>query len=360
MGIFRRKDSPYWWYKVQLGGKRWTGSTNTSDRRLAQRIHLEKHHQFVEEHHIPSLRGKKTRLFQMCDLYMDKHAKVNKRSWRYDAYIVGKLKEYFGDVPLLQVRPETIESYKGRRLGYVQEARINRELAVLKTIFSKAVLWGYAARNPVKEVRLFKEERIPIKILSQEERDRLFKASPGFLRPILLLALKTGMRQGEIIHLKWDDVDLKNETINVRQTKSKKLRQVPIHPQLNEMLERLPKSSAYVFPDASGGKMSRTGKLRDAFERLKKEAGLPDLTFHALRHNFASELVGKGVDLRTVQEYLGHSSLAMLERYAHVTKGIWRSSIHLLGSESLSGDATLALRGPSQKSQPVVLYKESA
>lgn len=65
----------------------------------------------------------------------------------------------------------------------------------------------------------------------------------------------------------------------------------------------------------------------------RSKAGLPDLTFHALRHNFASELVAKGADLRTVQEYLGHSSLLLLQRYVHVSKGIWRSTIQLLGRD---------------------------
>ena len=71
---------------------------------------------------------------------------------------------------------------------------------------------------------------------------------------------------------------------------------------------------------------------------------MPELTFHALRHNFASELISKGADIRTVQEYMGHSSLRMLQRYAHVNKGIWRSTIQLLGNDSMQNGTTLTLR----------------
>lgn len=344
MAIFRRKDSPYWWYRVQLKGAVKTGSTNTSDKRLALRIYLEKHHQFTEEYHLPSHRGQNTTFFWMCNQYLEKHAKVNKRSWEDDAVILKKLKGYFGDVPLVNIQPQAIEGYKASRMGFVKEATINRELAVLKTIFTKAVLWGYAHRNPVREVRLFKEEQKPIRILTSQERRRLIAAGPGFLKPILLMALKTGMRLGEIINLRWKDVDLAHETISVTHTKSKKMREVPVHPELKAILESLPRVSEHVFCGSSGRKLGINGKLRKAFDALKVEIGIPELTFHALRHNFASELISKGADVRTVQEYMGHSSLRMLQRYAHVNKGIWRSTIQLLGRDAAPDSTTLTLR----------------
>lgn len=83
-------------------------------------------------------------------------------------------------------------------------------------------------------------------------------------------------------------------------------------------------------------------KVRDAFDQLKVELKMPELTFHMLRHNFATELIAKGADMRTVQEYLGHSSLKMLERYAHVNKGTWRSTIQLLGRDASSSAAKAA------------------
>src|ERR1035437_3863726 len=98
MGIFRRGDSPYYWYRIQLGGKVLTGSTNTDDKKLAHRIFLEKNHQVAEGHHLPGQRGKNTAFFWMCEQYLEKHAKVNKKSWPEDVIVIRKLKPYFGDV----------------------------------------------------------------------------------------------------------------------------------------------------------------------------------------------------------------------------------------------------------------------
>lgn len=353
MGIFRRQDSPYWWYRIQLDGRVVTGSTNTADKKLANRIHLEKHHQFTAEHHLPNQRGKSTAFFWMCDQYLEKHAKVNKKSWKQDFIIIKKLKAHFGDVALMNIQPEGLEGFKAHRKNFVKDATINRELAVLKTIFTKAIKWGYASRNPVKEVSLFKEERTPIRILTVEERAQLLSESHELLRPILLMALKTGMRQGEILNLQWKNVDLESETISITQTKAMKLRQIPIHPELKEFLAKLPRPTPFVFANKYGTKYHPYGMIREWFVKLRVKLGMPDLTFHMLRHNFASELIAKGADVRTVQEYMGHSSLRMLQRYAHVNKGIWRSTIQLLGRDSTTANTTQALRSHSE---PVAGY----
>jgi len=344
MAIFKRGDSPYWWYRIQLDGRMVTGSTNTPDKKLAQRIFLEKHHQFTEEHHLPNQRGKNTSFFWMCDQYLEKHAKVNKKSWQGDQFNIDKLKKHFGDVPLTAIQPQNVEEYKAQRLGFVKQATVNRELALLKVIFSKAALWGYAHRNPVKEVSLFKEERTPIRILTPEERRKLLVACPEFMKPIVTAALKTGMRQGEILALQWNEVDLAHDIISVRNTKAKQLRQIPIHPELKTILEALPHKSAYVFCSPAGERLPRNGMVRDAFRKVRAQLGIEDLTFHMLRHNFATELIAKGADTRTVQAYMGHSSLKMLERYAHLNKGIWRSTIQLLGADKASDNTTQALR----------------
>ena len=344
MGIFRRADSPFWWYRVQLDGRVATGSTNTADKKLADRIYLEKRHQFAAEHHLPGQRGRNTSFFWMCEQYMEKHAKVNKKSWQGDQFNIEKLKKHFGDVPLAAIQPQNVEEYKAERLAFVKQATVNRELALIKVLFSKAVRWGYAHRNPVKEVSLFKEERTPIRILTQEERRKLLDASPEFMRPVVTAALKTGMRQGEILNLQWKEVDLAHDIISVRDTKAKKLRQIPIHPELKTILEALSRKSAYVFCSPDGNRLPRNGMVRDAFRKVRAQLGIADLTFHMLRHNFASELVAKGADIRTVQEYMGHSSLRMLQRYAHINNGIWRSTIQLLSADKAPANTTQALR----------------
>jgi integrase len=354
MGLFKRGDSPYWWYYIEIDGRKISGTTNTTAKRLAEKIYLEKRHQCVEEKAFPSQQGKRLGFDKMCDLYMEKHSKVNKRSWRSDEIIVKKLTRHFSSAPLNSITPQKIEEYKATRRGSVKEATINRELAVLKTIFSKAVLWGYTAMNPVKLVRLYREELKPVRILTADEKRKLFEASPEFLRPVILFALKTGMRRGEILGLKWNDVDLANSNIHVRHTKSGKMRVLPMHPEISELLTTMieRRKGEHIFSEADGSRFKHFGMVRTSFVIAVKNSGLGDLTFHDLRHNFATELIQRGADLRTVQEYLGHSSLVMVQRYTHVTEGIRRSTIQLLGREnlqtSLQNSPTLPLRSESE------------
>jgi integrase len=350
MGLFKRGDSPYWWYRVQFEGKVWTGSTDTPDKKLAERIHLEKRRQIVECRNFPSQSGKYILLGEMCGHYMEKHAKVNKRSWKHDQEHTKRFLAFFGDRPLNQVTPQRIEEYKAGRKGFVKDATINRELACLKTIFSKAVLWGYAGDNPVKKVKLFREELKPVKVLSAEERRRLLAESPEFMRPIIVAALKTGMRKGEIRNLKWLDVDMATQNIHVRRTKSGRMRVLPIHPELHEVMQGLylVRKSEFVFVGEHGQKLEEGSQLRTSFEAAARKAELGNFTFHDLRHNFASELVMKGPDLPTVQEYLGHSSLTMVQRYSHLSESIRRSTIQLLGRDLSSKSTHNAKRSSAE------------
>ena len=335
VGLFRRGDSPNWWYRIQFESKVWTASTETADKKLAERIYLEKRRQVVECRNFPTQSGKYIKLNEMAQHFMEKHAKVNKRSWKGDEAHIALFLAFFGDRPLNQVTPQRVEEYKASRKSHVKDATINRELACLKSIFSKAVLWGYAGENPVKKVKLFREELKPVKVLTPEERRRLLECSPAWLRPVIVAALKTGMRKGEIRNLKWADVDMANSNIHVRRTKSGKMRVIPIHPELFEVVEELRrhKVGEYVFVGERGQKLEEGSQLRSSFEAAVRKAELGAFTFHDLRHNFASELVMKGADLRTVQEYLGHSTLMMVQRYSHLSESIRRSTIQILGRD---------------------------
>lgn len=152
---------------------------------------------------------------------------------------------------------------------------------------------------------------------------------------------RKGMRQGEILNLKWDDVDLQNGMIYIKNSKSGKLREIPIHPELLDYLGSANRVGPYVFADENGMPYSRYGKLRHEFENALKRAGIRNFRFHDLRHTFASELAMRGVDLRTIQDYLGHSTLRMTERYAHLLPNHKKFSIQLLSRENCYNSATV-------------------
>lgn len=147
--------------------------------------------------------------------------------------------------------------------------------------------------NPVRRVKFFSEkDRSRTRYLNQNEKERLLAVCPQYLRRIVLVALKTGMRQGEILNLKWSDIDSNSNRITLSKTKSGKIRHIPIHPDVLKAFRSLPKVNDYVFyNERRGTRYSKYGKLRFDFEDAVKEAGLRNFVFHDLRHCFASHAI---------------------------------------------------------------------
>jgi integrase len=146
-------------------------------------------------------------------------------------------------------------------------------------------------------------------------------AFADYLQPIVLLSLNTGLRRGEILQLKWADVDLRQRELIVRgdNAKSGKTRHIPLN---NEALTTLQqwrsdsRSTGWVFAGNNGKCMQA---VKSSWNRALRRAGIDDFRWHDLRHNFASRLVMSGVDLNTVRELLGHADLTMTLRYAHLS-----------------------------------------
>lgn len=196
-------------------------------------------------------------------------------------------------------------------------SNINRELTVLKRMFNLAIEWGLTSSNPVKRVKFFKVNNEPMRVLSEEELSKLYEAASPHLKPILLCAVSTGLRRSELLNLLWSDVDLKNDTITVRDSKNYDFRIISINPALKEELIRIKEncSSEYLF----GFNGHSVKEIKRSFETALRKSGIPVCRFHDLRHTFATTLVMKGVDLVTLQELLGHKSILMTKRYFRPT-----------------------------------------
>ncbi len=152
-----------------------------------------------------------------------------------------------------------------------------------------------------------------------DEENRLLNESIGYLRPIIFTALNTGMRRGEILGLKWSDIDLNTNMIIVNQTnsKSKKERKIPINSVLRNLLIELKLKSdenLYVFTDDVGNPIK---SIRSAFGSAIKKAGVSDLKFHDLRHTAATRMVEAGANIVAISKILGHSDIKTTMRYAH-------------------------------------------
>lgn len=159
-------------------------------------------------------KSKRIHFFEIAEDFLE-YAKVNKKPSGYqrDLISIQHFKNFFGDIRVSQVTPSLIERYKAERMGKVSNNTVHRELTCLKTMFSKAVQSGKASNNPVKRVRMVPDSVGRLRFLTKDEAQQLTEACDEVLRPIVVLALHTGMRRGEILGLKWEDVDWDNKAL---------------------------------------------------------------------------------------------------------------------------------------------------
>jgi len=243
------------------------------------------------------------------------------------------LKPFFAGHRLADISPFLIEKYKrSRKEQGRSEVTINRELAFLKNLFTMAMTWGKASENPVKQVRFFREDNGRTRFLTDEEEARLLACCSPSLRPLVITALHTGFRKSELLSLTWQDVDFQRRMITVRASYAKngETRSIPMTVTVTTTLRALKgegEPSVSVFRTHEGTPYRHIAKV---FGAACRRAGLTDVTFHDLRHTFASRLVMAGVDLPTVQALMGHKTIAMTMRYTHLAPGHKRTAIAVL------------------------------
>ena len=201
---------------------------------------------------------------------------------------------------------------------------VNRDLQFLKHVFYVAMKDGLCERNPVRDVRLFKENNQRVRLLTEDEEARLREFIDDSDWPMVAVAIHTGLRQAEQFNLRWEHVDFATGVITIPRSKHGEARRVPMNDTVRDLLRALPSrlKSALVFPSATGvTPLDARNYINRVFAPALEKARIDGFRWHDLRHAFASRLVMKGVDLRTVQELLGHTTLAMTLRYSHLSPG---------------------------------------
>ena len=247
-----------------------------------------------------------------------------KRGWETEKYIVDEFANLFGTAPLANITTWQIEKWKAERGKELHLATVNRRLTVIKHMFRKAVDWGLIKTNPATGVKRFTVLSERTRFLTGEDVQNLqtkceADITSPWLLPLVTLALNTGMRQGEILNLKWKDVNFERGLISVLQTKTMRWKTIAMNEATREALIWLNEHryGDYLFLWPRGDRVGRT-TVYDAFKEVCKAAGIADFRFHDLRHTFASHLVMSGVDLVTVKDLLGHAGINMTVRYSHL------------------------------------------
>jgi len=317
-------------YRDAIGTQRFESCKTTNKREAEQRL-IDRRKE-VMEGILPASRIKPVALDELEKRYL---AFVqHQRGVATKKIHFSHFKRLWGNPAIHSLSVEVLDQYRTVRLSEkVGPATINREMATLKHAMSKAVEWKLlrkALREELTAIKKYQEPDGRLRYLSgPAEADRLLQACEDRLRPIVLTAIHTGMRKGELLGLTWDQVDMIHGFIRLKQTKNGKARALPFNETLWSLFSslRTRQDVSWVFHDAEG---RRYNDVRHAFDRACEAAGMTDFHFHDLRHTFASWLIMKGIPLATVSTLLGHTAPAMTLRYAHLSPKHLTSAVRAL------------------------------
>jgi integrase len=332
-GIYTRKDRPGWWASwIDAQGKRrqrkLDAHTLTQARTLlnAEKARVEK---TVTMGYAPPT----VESFAVVSERFLKHqkARLTPASYTRDQGIIARhLRPFFGASKIADIRRVDVQHYITQRSSEVAPGSIVKELNVLKHLLSLAVQWELIPVNPAHGV---KPPRVPagrVRYLQPTELRSVLAACPEWVRPIILLAVTTGMRRGEILGLRWLDVDQPGNRIMLPQTKNGDGRIVYLNSLAQQAILAMHDPAAVSTDRIFSGSQMVPDYVTQVFARACRTCGIEDFRFHDLRHTAASWMRMHGADIHTVAQILGHKDLRMPARYQHLSPAFLSDAVNLL------------------------------
>lgn len=320
MKVFKLKykdgrESKNWYYRFSYKGKEYqavvcASKTKTQDAAIKKLMELKG--QLPKE----EVKEKPRILFEDLLKRFLEWSKDNKRSYARDLTSSKPLLRRFRGRLIESIRPHEIERYRDDRKKVITPSSVNRELAFLKTAYNKAIFWELTDENPVTKVKMLRENPQRTRFLTREEIDRLLDACPKHLEPIVRFSLNTGMRISEVLNLTWNRIYLDKSFIELRETKSGDIRQVPLNDEARNVLESIERSEISVF--TYGGKSIK--RITRAFGAACRNAGIENFRIHDLRNTWASHFMMNGGNLYDLMEMGGWKSINMVRRYSHLDR----------------------------------------
>jgi len=292
-------------------------SPGHTSKKIAQKYEQKKKNEIAELKMFPERAVKKILFKDFAPEYLEKHAE-KKRSYRHYVSIVKKLVAYFDKYHLHEIEHFIIETYYSDRLKEVSVSMANREVIILKGIFTKAIEWGFAVKNPVKGFKL-EREKPRQRFLKGWEIIKLIEAAgqepkAPYLQSMIIVDIGTGLRKEELRSLQIAHIYLDKNTINVEDGKGGYTRYVPFGETVKrEILKLLEKQSGkYLFHDRYG---QRIKDIKRSFSSALKRAGIEDVEVHDLRRTFGTICALNRVPPKTLQGWLGHKDIQTTMKY---------------------------------------------
>ena len=317
-----------YWYRVRLEGNEYRGSTKTDNKKIAQQIANTVEADLVRKKFSMPVKNNYTFLTaweQYFNSLSNSKGTVEVKGWISKHFI-----PTFKDKNIAEITQSDIKDYQlkrkieimampkniGKRESEISFAYLNKEILILSNFFNFYIDKGLIEKNPAAGVKKL-NELSRLKTLSDSDIGKLIGSATNKLtRDLITFLIYTGCRKGEALNLKWDDVDLQNDVIAIKGTKTKYDRYIPISKPLKELLSGINKiqDCLYVF-NKNGAKL---GDFKKSFHTACKNAGFKDMHIHDLRHVFASKMVMDGTSLYITGELLGHRTTQMTKRYSHL------------------------------------------
>lgn len=340
--MHKRNDSPFWWVNIKCpDGSRLRQSTGTEDKAEAEAIEGRLKAELWQQ----KVWGK-TPDYTFDDImaaYVT--GRTNTKAYRSLCMSVKVLREYFGGMVLKTMRRDFIKNamLQMQKDHNYRPGSVTTRMASFRAAVSycKKEL-GWKVDDPTYGIKLPKKEG-RIRWITVNEAERLISASKSLalgyvLSDFIVLALNTGMRKGEILHLTWQQVDIENQVImlDANQNKSGRNRSVPLN---ESAIEALRRRHDFIDKNCPGSQwvMAKHDGIRltspnNAFTEACLKARIEDFKIHDLRHTCASWLVNAGVPIIDVREVLGHATVAMTEKYAHLSPDRAIKAVSMIGS----------------------------
>src|SRR5437667_4083089 len=360
--IYRRGNS--WCVGFTVEGRR-VRETVGPNKKVAEKVLSLRITQVLEHRFFPPKRQLGRIPFnQFAEMYLERVVPLMK-SIRTERDRVKRWMRQFATRPLGQITRAEIEAWRRERMSKCRPATINRDLSRLRHMLNLAVEWELLEESPMQGIKFLPENNARTRYLSLEECQRLIASCIApHIRAIVTVALHTGMRLGEILNLRWQDLDFSSGFILVRDSKNGQARQVGIDSMISTLLRSWPRLSDQdiVFTSVMTG--GRIVDIRAGFLNACKRAGITGLHFHDLRHTFASQFVMAGGDLYILKEILGPKSITMTQRYAHLSptykiKAIDRMNTLWAGAKPQASTSEMLPEAPSVTVASQATYQDT-
>jgi len=356
MAVRKRKDTKKWEVDIKLGIRRVRVTSPVQTKRGAKEYEIK-----LRQEHLDSLTStqsskQQASIEEFAVEWLKTYVAVNnKPSTLADKESILRLHllPYFRKLMLDEVTTLMVEKYKASKVAALTQKSINNHLTILRKMLTTAEEWGYEAQVPV--IKWFPNRSGRVCFLESAQSRQFLKCVDPEWYPMIFTALNTGMRQGELAGLKWSDVDFKQNSLTVARSvwkgilglpKNGRTRIIPMNKPLAKVLRDLRARQLpgdFVFCKKNGNMLKYT-EVRWPIWRACDKAGMDRFQWHMLRHTFASQLVMAGAGITQVKELLGHQTLEMTMRYAHLAPSALAETVDLLVQDDGKEEAEPALK----------------